>query len=103
MEHAQRSGFFHSRPGRVLLFIAIVWSVAGSFIAIEIAALGGMGWFMVRPEMAGNLVLSNATRDSRTCTAEAGEQAAPAAASTVEVRTAAWLMGLQIGGHALAR
>ncbi len=103
MEQVQRRGFLHSRLGRIVVFVAIVWTVAGSFIAIEIAALGGMGWFMARPDMAGSLVLSNATRDSKTCTPAAGEKAAPAAANTAEVRTAAWLMGLNIGRDGVAR
>ena len=102
MEQAQRRGFFHSRPGRVLLFIVIVWSVAGSFVAIEIATLGGMGWLMSRPELAGNLVLSNAARDSKTCAVEGG--ASDAGSHTpAEVRVTAWLMGLNIGRDGIAR
>jgi hypothetical protein len=81
-----------------MVFVAIVWTVAGSLVAIEIAALGGLDWFMSSPELAGNLVLSNATRDSKTCTVPAGERAAPA-----EVRAAAWLMGLKIGRDGNAR
>ena len=94
--------FFHSRLGRVLLFIAIVWTVAGSFVAIEIAALGGMDFLMAKPEWTGELVLSHATRDSKTCSVEV-EGGPPLAASPSEVRAAAWLMGLKCGRDALAR
>lgn len=103
MEQAQRRGFFHSRLGRVLLFVAIVWSVAGSFIAIEIAALGGMDVLMSKPALSGGLVLSNATRDSKTCSPAPGERAVPVETNPAEVRVAAWVLGLKIGRDALAR
>lgn len=102
MEHAQRRGFLHSRAGRVLLFVAIVWSVAGSFIAFEIAALGGMGFLLSKPEFAGNLALSNAARDSKTCTVEAGANGT-GGHTPAEVRVTAWLMGLNIGRDGIAR
>lgn len=98
MEHVQRRGFFHSRLGRVLLFVAIVWAVAGSFVAFEIAILGGMDWVMSSERTSG-LALANAARDSKTCTGEAGARAEPAA----EVRVAAWTMGLMIGRDGVAR
>lgn len=103
MEHAQRRGFLHSRAGRVLLFVAIVWSVAGSFIAFEIAALGGMGFLLSKPEFAGNLALSNAARDSKTCTVEAGANGTGGGHTPAEVRVTAWLMGLNIGRDGIAR
>ena len=103
MEHAQRSGFFHSRPGRVILFIAIVWSVAGSFVAIELLSLGGVDWLRSSPALAGSLSLSNATRDSKSCVAEALEGGARVEKSPSDVRVAAWAMGLKIGRDALAR
>ncbi len=102
MEHAQRSGFFHSRPGRVLLFVAIVWLVAGSFVAIDIATLGGMDLLLSKPELAGDLALSNAARDSKTCTVEAGASGA-GSHTPAEVRVTAWLMGLNIGRDGIAR
>jgi hypothetical protein len=98
MEHAERRGFFHSRVGRVLLFVAIVWAVAGSFVAFEIAILGGMDWVM-SSERTRDIALGNAARDSKTCTVEAGARAEPAG----EVRVAAWTMGLMIGRDGVAR
>jgi hypothetical protein len=65
MERTERR-FFHFRL-RVLLFITIVWTVAGSFVVIEIAALGGMDFLMAKPEWTGEFVLFQATRDSKTC------------------------------------
>jgi hypothetical protein len=102
MDEAQRRGFSHSRAGRVLLFVAIVWSVAGSFVAIEIATLGGMDFVLSKPDLVGNLALSNAARDSKTCTVEA--RASGAGSHTpAEVRVTAWLMGLNIGRDSIAR
>src|ERR1700682_5350500 len=48
-------------------FVAIVWAVAGSFIAFELVSLRGMDLALAHPAMFRNLLLSRATQASKAC------------------------------------
>jgi hypothetical protein len=97
--------FFRSRLGRILAFVGIVWSIAGTFVVFELATLAVMDLLLSRPALIGGLALSRATRTSRTCAVDPGERPGGTAhaRSTADVRARAWLMGLKMGRDALAR
>jgi hypothetical protein len=100
-----RSWFRSTRLGRAAAFAGIVWAVAGSFVALEIAARRGLDVLLARPDLAPSFALSRVTRESRTCAVQAGErQAVPVRApSPAAVQFNTWLMGLKVGRDALAR
>lgn len=90
---------------RLLIFVAVVWSVAGSFVAFEILLLGAGGVLLGNPRIAESLALSTATRDSTTCDASPDRASldAGAWATNPDVRFATWTMGLKLGRDAIAR
>jgi hypothetical protein len=84
--------------------VAVVWSVAVSFVAFELVFLRGADFLMSRPALSGSLVLSAATRSSQTCVVPADHVATGGdAVSPTEARVGAWLLGLKIGRDAIAR
>jgi hypothetical protein len=101
----ERRPFFSTRFRRSLAFAGIVWAVAASFIAFEIALRRAADVMFSRPSLAPSFALSRATRESRSCAVGAGERAAVPASSpaATEVRVGAWLMGVKLGRDALAR
>jgi hypothetical protein len=88
-----------------VVFVAIVWAVALSFIAFELVFLTGTDFLMARPALFGSLGLSAATRASQTCEVdpEPRPAATASAVSPAEARFGAWLIGLKVGRDALAR
>jgi hypothetical protein len=100
-----RPPFLSTRLGRISAFAGIVWAVAGSFIALELAARRGLDVLLARPDLAPSFALSRVTRESRTCAVQAGERAAVPvqAPSPAAVQFNSWLMGLKVGRDALAR
>lgn len=102
MSERTQPSLFRSRAGRVFAFVAIVWLVAGSFIAFELIFVHLTGLAILNPTFSGDLALSAATRESKTCAvgpAERSHGASPASG----VQLGAWLMGLKLGRDALAR
>jgi hypothetical protein len=83
-----------------LWFVGIVWAVAASFIAFDLAALRAADVLLGQPDWLGGLGLSKTTRESRSCVVE-GSGATPSDPS--KARANAWLMGQMIGRYALAR
>lgn len=102
MSERTQPTLFRSRAGRVFAFVAIVWLVAGSFIAFELTLVHMTGLLIANRAFSGDWALSAATRESKTCVAGPAERAheAPLASG---VRLGAWLMGLKFGRDALAR
>jgi hypothetical protein len=94
-----------TRRGRAIAFVGIVWAVAGSFIALELAARRGLEVILARPDLAPSLALSRTTRESRTCAVQAGERAAVPGQtpSPAAVQFSTWRMGLTVGRDALTR
>ena len=99
MDSVERANWVDSRWGRALLFVAVVWGVAGSFIAIQIVLEQSLDRVLAHPTAATDFALSTATRTSLTC--ESGRSGARSL--TPEVRSTAWMLGLKTGRDAIAR
>lgn len=100
-----RAGLLLTRAKRALAFVAIVWAVAGSYVAFEVASYGGMDLMRSHPEPFGDLLLSRATTQSTTCVVAPGESArgAEGGVSASEARAASWLLGISLGSDAVVR
>ena len=53
-----------TRVRHVIAFVAIVWGVAGTFVAFEILALSGMDVASSFPDLFGDIALSRAVTQS---------------------------------------
>ena len=73
----------------VLIFLAIVWAVAASFVAFELLALGGFSTLR-----GSSLALSRAVQNSTVCDAPEG------AVAPGSVVAAAWMLGVHAGAEA---
>jgi hypothetical protein len=82
-----------------MLFVAIVWAVASSYVAIQMVLQRGLGFVLAHPSWFGSVGLSAAARDSRTCSPDGARTAEPAA----DVDAVAWMLGLRVGRDAIAR
>ena len=87
-----------TRLKRAGAFIAIVWAVAASFVAFELAVLFGVDLALANPGATGSLMLPNAISQSTSCSVESGQGSA--ASAVAEARAAAWLLGLKVGNRA---
>ena len=104
MESRTRPSFGETRTGRFLTGVAIVWSIAGAFVALEI----GLPELLSRAVSAGVvpdslLMPGGLSRDSTThCQPGSSPGAAtPSADKTaVEARYLAWRLGFQVGWSA---
>jgi hypothetical protein len=105
MPRPGRTGLLPTRAKRALAFIAIVWAVAGSYVAFEVASSGGTDLMLSHPELFGDLLLSRATTRATTCVVAAGESARAAAGgvSAAEAHAASWLLGISLGSDAVVR
>jgi hypothetical protein len=94
-----------TRLAHLGVFVAIVWAVAGSFIAFEFVSLSGMDFALAHPAMFRNILLSRATQASKAC--EVGSGAAGGAtlrtAASADVRAGSWTLGMRVGRDAQAR
>jgi hypothetical protein len=102
MSERTQPTLFRSRAGRVFAFVAIVWLVAGSFIALELILVHLTGLAILNPTFSGDLALPAATRESKTCVAGPADRSHGASPAS-GVHWGAWLMGLKLGRDALAR
>ena len=86
-------------------FVAIVWAVAGSFIAFEFVSLRGMDFALAHPAMFRNILLSRATQTSKACEGGSGEAAGATlrTAAPTDVRAGSWTLGMRVGRDAQAR
>jgi hypothetical protein len=96
---------FGTRLTHAGLFVAIVWAVAGSFVAFELVSLRGMDFALAHPAIFRNLLLSRATQASTAC--DPGSAAAGGtnrrAAARADVRAGSWTLGMRVGRDAQAR
>ena len=89
---------FGTRLKQAVLFVAIVWALAASFVAFDLLSLSATDAMLANPEALGDLVLSRATQQSTACMVAPGEatdQAGPLAAP--EARADAWVLGVHFG------
>jgi len=86
-------------------FVTVVWAVAASFVAFEVASLWGMGVAMSHPGVLGDLALSPAVVNSTTCDVKADEQLPASRSSLTETqaRAGSWSLGLRAGWDAKLR
>jgi hypothetical protein len=90
---------------RAAAFVAIVWSLAASFVAFEVASVESVDLARSYPGLVGDLMVSGAVMRSTNCTVASGE-APPAGATGISERQArggAWSLGLRVGWEAQAR
>jgi hypothetical protein len=94
-----------TRAKRALAFVAIVWAVAGSYVAFDVASYVGLDLVQSHPDLFGDLLLSRATRQSTACVVAPGERAGGAAGtlSASQARAASWLLGTRLGSAAMVR
>ena len=88
------------RVKRVALFVAVVWAVAGSFIALELASLAGVDAAVAYPGVFGNIAVARSASRSTLCDVTS---ASTAAATSPQLLAGAWTLGLRLGREAEAR
>jgi hypothetical protein len=95
---------FLTTAKRAAAFVAIVWALAASFVAFEIAAVESMHLARAYPGVLGNLTLSRAVTRSTNCIVAPGEAPPERPAGVTEPQAAggAWSMGLRMGWEAQA-
>jgi hypothetical protein len=98
MSDEPRRSFSESPIGRFLIGVAIIWSIAGAFVALEIGL----------PELLGRAVEAGAVSDGMVMPggltpeppAHCGPSGAPAPNAPRETRYIAWRLGHQVGWSA---
>lgn len=96
---------FLSRARKVIVFLAIVWGVAATFVAFEVVALSGMDLLMSYPALGGDLILSRSVTQSTSCTVPVGEkpgQLSPVINQT-DAMVGSWSLGVNLGRDAVVR
>lgn len=90
-----------ARLKRAAAFVAIVWGVAASYLAFEVATIRGMNAALAYPEFFGGLVVSPTVSASTSCLAPPvepdGEREPPAS------RADAFMLGVAVGHEAVFR
>ena len=94
-----------SRVRRAIVFVAIVWGVAATFVAFEILALSGMDVALSFADRFGNVALSPTVTQSTSCTARGDGTGGPRPPATGlrDARVGAWLLGVSLGRDAVVR
>jgi hypothetical protein len=80
------------------LFVAIVWALAGSFVAFDLLFLSATDSALANPAALGDRALPEATQQSTACEVTPGEaanQAGPLAAP--DAKADAWMLGVHFG------
>jgi hypothetical protein len=86
-----------TRLKRGAAFVAIVWTVAATFVAFDVIALRGLDLAMAYPELFGDVLLSPGVSGSTTCVrADRGQEATTG-------RAAAFSLGVAVGREAIFR
>lgn len=84
--------------------MAIVWAIAATFVAVELATVASASLFYAYPDSFGALALSRDTTESTTCVIAEGERAtANAAPVSPATTTGSWLLGVALGRDAVVR
>jgi hypothetical protein len=87
-----------ARLKHVALFVAIVWALAGSFVAFELLALLATDVMVANPGALGDLALPQATQQSTACKVAPGEAAdQPGPLAAPEAKADAWMLGVHFG------
>lgn len=94
------SSIISPRIKRVAAFVAIVWAVAASFIAFDLAALAGFG-FVLDTRAGRSLALSDTVRNSTTCVAPVDGANRAGAMLRGDAAVRAWVLGVMVGTHAM--
>jgi hypothetical protein len=89
--------FSESRAGRALIFLAIVWSIAAAFLALNIGIPALFDQAVQSRWIPDSLVLPNAAKLSAHCPSENEPRTKLGDARLREVRYAAWRMGFEVG------
>jgi hypothetical protein len=85
----------------VIVFFAIAWGIAATFILADIVSLNGMDLALSYPAIFGNIALSKDVTESTSCAVDPAKTArSPAPA---EVLVGAWSLGVSIGRDAVFR
>lgn len=80
------------------LFVAIVWALAGSFVAFELLFVSATDAALANPVALGGMALPEATQQSTACKVgqdEAAGQAGPLAGP--DAKADAWILGVRFG------
>ena len=86
------------------LFVAIVWALAGSFVAFDLLFLSAMDAALANPEALGDLALPEAIRQSTACKVDRDEATGQAGALAAPDATAdAWMLGVRFGSETQSR
>ena len=96
---------FVSRARHVIAFIAIVWGVAATFVAFEVASLSAVDLALHYPALFGDVMLSETVTESTSCAVAAGSER-PQPSTTISEADALvgpWLLGLNLGRDAVFR
>jgi hypothetical protein len=100
MEMQTRRSFGETRTGRFLTGVAIVWSIAGAFVALEI----GLPELLNRAVRAGavsdRLVIPGGLNPDSSARCAPGVESPPAPKAAPDARYLAWRLGFQIGWSA---
>lgn len=89
--------FGETRVGRALIFVVIVWSIAGAFLALNIGIPALFDQAVRSRWISDSLVLPNAAKLSAHCPKEYESRAKLDDETRRTVRHAAWRMGMEIG------
>src|SRR5688500_975025 len=96
---------FASRVRHAIVFVAMVWGVAATFVAFEVVSLGAIDLALSYPAVFGDLMLSRTVTKSTSCVVAAGsERPRPSAViSEADARVGPWVLGLSLGRDAVFR
>jgi hypothetical protein len=96
---------FASRIRHVIVFIAIVWGVAATFVAFEVASLSAVDLALSYPALFGDLMLSRTVTESTSCAAPTASERPQQSTmiSEADTRVGPWLLGLSLGRDAVFR
>jgi hypothetical protein len=96
---------FASRIRHVVVFIAIVWGIAATFVAFEVVSSSAVDLVLSHPELFGNLALSPTVTESTSCAPPAdSERPQPSTmVGEADARVGPWLLGVNLGRDAVFR
>ena len=94
-----------SRVRHAIVFVAIVWGIAATFVAFELLALSGMDVALSFADGFSDIALSRAVTQSTSCTrARRGRHGRRAEGRGLrDARVGAWLLGVSLGRDAVVR
>jgi hypothetical protein len=88
-------------------FVAIVWGVALTFVGFDLLALMGVDLAIANRDLTGNMMMSSATAQSKSCIVQPEETAGASGIlqgqNATDLQTRAWLLGLGLGRDAVIR